>query len=78
MTRNNAMNNLTVTQLRANLYRVIDQVLDTGIPIQIERRGKILKIVPEKSKSKFDNLEAHPGTIVGNREDIVNIDWSQH
>jgi hypothetical protein len=37
---------LTASKLRENIYRILDQVLETGVPVEIERRGKILKIVP--------------------------------
>ena len=66
---------LKATKFRQNLYRFLDSVLDTGIPIEIERRGKILKIVPVEKKNKLDNLERLDVTL-GNTEDLANIEWS--
>ena len=35
---------ITPTQLRANLYKVLDQVIETQQPIAINRNGQIIKI----------------------------------
>lgn len=67
---------LSATKLRQNLYQVLDEVLDKGIPVEIERKGKILKIVPDEPKSKLSNLEPHD-TIVGNPESLININWTK-
>ena len=31
---------VTASKLRENIYRILDQVLETGVPVEIERRGK--------------------------------------
>ena len=67
----------TATKLRANLYKVLDSVLKTGMPIVIDRRGKLLKIVPMKPKEKLDNLKSHPDYLAVDPESLVHIDWSK-
>ncbi|MGA1867632.1 MAG: type II toxin-antitoxin system prevent-host-death family antitoxin [bacterium] len=67
---------LSATKLRQNLYRILDEVLEKGVPIEIERRGKILKIVPLEPIKKLDKLESH-NTIIGDPESIVTISWSK-
>ncbi len=67
---------ISLTKLRGDLYKIVDQVIKTGIPIEIERGGKRVKIVLVQKKSKLANLKAHPGTIIGNPEDFVHLDWS--
>ena len=66
---------MTASRLRENIYKVLDQVLETGIPAEIQRKGKILKIVPPAGQSKLDNLKKH-NILKGNPEDIVHMDWS--
>ena len=66
---------ITATALRQNLYRILDEIISTGIPVEIKRKGTVLKIVPEKNTNVFDLLEDHD-TIVGDAEDIVHMDWS--
>lgn len=69
---------ITASKLRENIYRVLDQVVETGVPVEIERRGRRLKIVPadEPARGKLDRLDPHPDAIVGDPEDLVHLDWS--
>ncbi len=66
---------VTATRLRQNIYAILDQVLETGIPVEIERKGQILKIAPEKKQSKFDRIPPMPAAWVGDPQDIFKIDW---
>jgi hypothetical protein len=66
---------VTATRLRQNIYAILDQVLETGIPVEIERKGQILKIAPEKKASKFDRIPPMPDIWVGDPQDIFKIDW---
>jgi prevent-host-death family protein len=66
---------MTASKLRANIYRVLDQVLDTGIPVEIERRGKRLKLVPVDVPDKFANLVERPDFLQCDPEDLVHMDW---
>lgn len=67
---------LTASKLRENIYRILDQVLETGVPIEIERNGRRLQIVCVEPRSKLDNLERHDNVLTCDPEDIVHIDWS--
>jgi antitoxin (DNA-binding transcriptional repressor) of toxin-antitoxin stability system len=66
---------MTASKLRQDIYRVLDQVLETGVPVEIERKGRILKIVPGAPMSKLDNL-VERDCIVGDPEELVHLDWS--
>jgi len=39
---------LTASRLRADVYRVLDGVLETGVPALVQRRGRMLRIVAGK------------------------------
>ncbi len=67
---------LSLTKMRSDLYKIMDRVLDTGVPVEIERRGRKIRIVPVPPKSKIDNLVKRPGTIIGDPEEMVHMDWS--
>jgi antitoxin (DNA-binding transcriptional repressor) of toxin-antitoxin stability system len=67
---------LSATKLRQNLYRILDEILDSGIPVKISRKGEILKIIPEKKKSKLERLKEHK-TIIGDPESIIDIDFNE-
>jgi antitoxin (DNA-binding transcriptional repressor) of toxin-antitoxin stability system len=67
---------LTASRLRENVYRILDEVLETGVPVEIERRGKILRIVPGEPRDKLDNLTPRPDFLRCDPEDLVHLDWS--
>ena len=66
---------VTATRLRQNIYAILDEVIETGVPVEIERKGKVLQIVPEKKLSKLDRIPPMPDIWVGDPEDIFKIDW---
>ena len=66
---------MTASKLRENIYNVLDNVLETGIPVEIQRRGKLLKIVSAGVQSKLANLKKHD-VLKEDPEDIVHMDWS--
>jgi prevent-host-death family protein len=70
------MNKITPTQLRANLYNLLDEVLKTGIPLEIKKGDKNLRIVPVEKVDKLKNLIQRPGAIQGNPDDLVEMSWT--
>ncbi len=66
---------LTASTLRQDIYRILDEVLSSGVPVEIERRGKVLRIVPPEGTSKLDSLRRRD-YLKADPEDIVQIDWS--
>ena len=72
---------LTASRLRANVYRVLDQVLETGVPVEIERHGRRLRILPVTTgrrgvASKLARLK--PREYLRCRpETLIHIDWSR-
>ena len=69
---------ISPSELRKNIYNLLDQVLETGIPLEIKRKGKKLKIIPSEPVSKLANLESHPDCIVVDPEELVHLDWSDN
>jgi hypothetical protein len=66
----------TASKLRANIYRMLDEVLETGRPLEIERNGKTLVIAPKEERSIWDRLPRREGAIVGDPDELIHIDWS--
>lgn len=66
---------ISLTKVRSDLYKIVDRVLETGVPVEIERRGGRVRIVPVRPKSKLESLVKRPGTIVGDPDEIVHMDW---
>jgi len=71
------MKTISVTELRGNIYKLLDEVLNTGIPIEINKGGKKLKIIPAEKVDKLQNLVSRPNVIKGNPDDLVDISWEK-
>jgi prevent-host-death family protein len=69
------MKTVTPTELRADIYNLLDQVLMTGIPIEIKKGDRKLKIIPADRIDKFQNLIFRPDAIQGDPDELVNITW---
>jgi antitoxin (DNA-binding transcriptional repressor) of toxin-antitoxin stability system len=65
---------MKATQLRANLYKTLDEVIATGKPVRVERKGKVVLIVPE-SPIKQQRVFKKRKLLVNPDEDITEIDW---
>jgi antitoxin (DNA-binding transcriptional repressor) of toxin-antitoxin stability system len=70
---------ISATKARADLLRLLDQVIETGQPVEILRKGRAVRIVLADSASKADwvkRLAPRPGYVVGDPDDLVHLDWS--
>jgi hypothetical protein len=67
---------LSASKLRANVYRLLDEVLETGKPLEVERNGKTLVILPKEKESIWDRLPRREGFIVGDPDELIHMDWS--
>jgi antitoxin (DNA-binding transcriptional repressor) of toxin-antitoxin stability system len=65
---------VTASQLRQDVYSILDQALETGVPVEIARKGRILRIVPDHKPSKLARLKKR-ACIVGNSDSIIHVDW---
>ena len=69
---------LTATELRANLYRVIDEVIATGEPCRIVRDGhavEIVRAVPRKKRRDLSKLKKRPGGLRCTFDELVATTW---
>jgi hypothetical protein len=64
---------IKASDLRENIYRILDEVLETGIPVEIEHRGKILRITHAETRSKLDTLSPRP-YLLTDPEELVHLD----
>lgn len=71
------MKTVTATELRGNIYNLLDEVLNTGVPIEINKNGKKLRIMPVDALDKLQNLISRPDVIHGNPDDLVRINWEK-
>jgi len=69
------MKTITVTELRSNIYNLFDEVLTTGIPLEVKKGGRKLRIVPVEPVDKFAGMVFRPDVINGDPADLVHIEW---
>jgi hypothetical protein len=67
---------ITASHLRADVYRLLDEVLETGQPLEIDRKGKTLVIAAKEERPLWDRLPRQGAFIVGDPDDLIHIDWS--
>jgi hypothetical protein len=67
---------ITASKLREDVYRILDEAIETGKPVEIIRKGVTLTIMPPKRVSKMANLKKRK-IFVGDVEDIIGLDWSK-
>lgn len=67
---------MTTSRLRAHLARVLDRVLATGQPVEVERKGRVLRIEPVAPEDRLARLRPHPEAVRGDLEALVHVDWS--
>jgi len=71
------MKSVTPTELSKNLDRLLDEILKTGIPLEIDRGGKRLRIIPVEKVDKLQNLVHRPNIILGDADDLIDLNWEQ-
>ena len=66
---------ITASKLREDVYRILDEAVETGVPVEVIRKGVVLRIVPETRPSKLANLKKR-SAFTGDPDDIISMDWS--
>lgn len=66
---------VTATQLREDIYQILDKVLESGEPVEILRNGRKLRIIAVDPPSKLARLVKRD-CIVGDPDDLTSLDWS--
>lgn len=67
---------ISASQLRQDVYRLLDQVLRTGVPLEVERKGQLLRITPADAGSRLERLPVVDDLVTGDPADLASVDWS--
>jgi PHD/YefM family antitoxin component YafN of YafNO toxin-antitoxin module len=68
---------ITASKLREDVYNLVDQVLESGRPLVIERKGRRLILMPERKEKKLSRLIKRE-ILKGTLDSIVHLDWSKN
>ncbi|HUG80823.1 MAG TPA: hypothetical protein VML01_04120 [Bryobacterales bacterium] len=66
---------VSASKLREDIYNILDDVLRTGVPVEVLRKGRVLRIIPEERPSKLSRLKKRD-IVVGDPDALVEMDWS--
>ena len=69
------MKTITVTELRNNIYNLLDEILATGVTLEINRAGRKLHISPVEPVDKFANMVFRPDVMNGDQNELVHMEW---
>ncbi len=71
---------VTATQLRAELYRILDRVAKTGEEVEIKRPSGtvVIRAKPAERKARRRPARGNPKLIVGDPDSLVHVDWSKY
>jgi virulence-associated protein VagC len=71
------MKTVSLIESKVNICNLFDEVLRTGMPIEIDKQGKKLIIMPSGKTKKLQNLVLRPDAIKGNPDELVDITWEK-
>ena len=66
---------MKATNLRKNLFRILDEAARTGKSIEIESKGRKFRIIALERPDRFAGLQRHPDVFSGDLDSLINIDW---
>jgi prevent-host-death family protein len=64
------MKEVTLTELRRNIFRLVDEALETGEPIVVKRKGRTVKLTPEP-------MAGHRGKLAPDDEEGWAKFWAE-
>lgn len=73
---------ISASQLRQDIYRLLDRVLETGEPLEIERSGQRLIVIPAPAhltvatQARLQGIRPHPDAVTGDPADLVDVGWA--
>lgn len=67
---------VNASELRANLYRLLDHVIETGEPLVVEKHGRTLRITADPPARRLSRLVRRDDAVSGDAGDLVHLDWS--
>lgn len=73
---------ITATKLRAELYQILDRVLQTGEPVEVTRAEGTVVIKPlvseRRSRPSRRKPKPNPNLVVGDPDELIHFDWVTH
>lgn len=65
------------TELRQNLYQLLDRVIETGEPLLVRRGAHTVAIALVADGEPLVAPALREDLVVGDPDDLVHVDWSR-
>jgi hypothetical protein len=65
---------VTASELRADVFNLLDQALATGEAFEVAWRGQRLRVEPPRRTAWLDRLPRREGVVVGDPAALVRVD----
>ena len=75
------MKKISATRLRSELYRILDEVLETGEVVEVTRAKGTVILRPATSpraSRKTRSLSSNKDLVVGDPDELIHFDWSSN
>ena len=69
---------ISSVEFSSKLEGVLDSVIESGIPVEIEHKGKTVRIVPMGKPRSIESLITRDGYLKVDPEEVVHMDWSTY
>lgn len=67
---------VTATELRQQIYKLLDEVLESGEPLEVVRKGRRLRVIADEQADPLTRIVPIPELISGDPDELVAMDWS--
>lgn len=66
---------LSATELRSNIYRILDEILETGQPKEVVRRGQTVVLMPKTARGLRLSELPRRQVLTCTPEQLVQTSW---
>ncbi|TVR56834.1 MAG: type II toxin-antitoxin system Phd/YefM family antitoxin [Spirochaetaceae bacterium] len=69
---------IKASELRRNLFSVLDHCIESGEPVEVERRNGVVEIRPQTRRRRVDELIDRPGVLIDGEtlDSFTPAEWS--
>lgn len=67
---------ITLSELRAKIFKIFDELIQSGKPLLIKRKGVLIRISAQGRTSRLARMKKRPGLLV-KPEELIACEWEK-
>jgi len=75
--KDSILKTVSLTELNSDLHNLIDEVIETGIPLELKRDGKKLLITLVSEVPRTERLFRRKEAFIGDSDDLLDMNWEK-